>query len=174
MLEAKVFEQADVRATITSMSVARTVGLSRQFRKAGADVTGYTAGEALLLWLAEYWHRKKFRYDRTDLILDQFREQIRKIGDELWLPLAELEQKGWPSDKAKFPSAILWVWDERYASISGEQCFLDLELAKPVMKLPAAPLQMTGLDLTALFMRCRASMLKPKRQEGPFNDHDGG
>jgi hypothetical protein len=127
---------------------------------------GTTPEGALFLWLADLLARHSpLPPEHQALVLVKLGAGVCAAGRRIWEVLAAYESGQRPP---QVPTAHLTVWDRRYVSLTGHAATLDLRAARDVEDMPRAPLLVESYNLTTLFTRNRAKMVRDARraQEG--------
>jgi hypothetical protein len=119
-----------------------------------------TPGEALYIWVAHLLlHRSRLDADSQDLVLESFMDQIVAFGNDLG---ERIETKN-----EKVPFGHISIADNRYATITGKEDFLDLQQASWAGKIRIMPIEVVSYNLGSLLARklVQANTGSPKAEE---------
>ena len=158
MTTTMLFDLKGVTAVAPALSRAR-LSLLFSIVPGMADGPGKVKPEgAFYLWLADFLARhSELPADQQGLVLVELAAAILDLGRRLWAELSKYEAGERPP---RLPGLHLIVWDRRYVSLSGHPGLLDLREARQIDKLPRAALLVESCDLTTLFTRNRAKMVR--------------
>jgi hypothetical protein len=130
---------------------------------ASPEAKNLSPGGALILWLADHLATDDpaMPTDQQALVIDEFKGHLLDFGAQLWKVLEPFEAVGKRND---VPAANLTLWDHHYVSMTNHGGYLDLHTGVWLAVLSTAPLVISAVDLTTLFIRSRATMLKMRTQ----------
>lgn len=121
-------------------------------------------GEALYFWMARFIGSSTvLTSDQVDLILTTFGKAIRQYGEKF---ADEFDAK-----KPELTIGHLMIADNRFASVSGAELFLDLTSGDTVKSLSRAPVLVLNYNMGEVYMRSIASLNRQQDEAGQESNH---
>jgi len=144
-----MFRYADVAKECESLSSVQLISITRSLLRRDTtleDDTDLSAGESLLLWLADLLEWMQIcGPDQRTLLLQELREEIISTGFVLQNEIEETD--------CQLPVFHIGFADRRWATCTTRSDFFDLDTGKWVKELEEPPLETVTYAATALFMR---------------------
>tara|TARA_Y100001938_G_scaffold148750_1_gene233377 strand:- start:19934 stop:20419 length:486 start_codon:yes stop_codon:yes gene_type:complete len=136
----EVTEHCEILTPVQIASISRSL-LRKDSTPAAEDIL--SAGEALLLWLADLLEWTQIcNQDQRTLLLQELRQVILELGEQLSNPATE-----------NIPSFHVGFADRRWVTCTGTPAFFELTTGEWVDQLPYPALETVTYECTTLFMR---------------------
>jgi len=158
-----MFTYEDVTDKCQALQPVQLISLTRSLLKydsAPAADTKLSAGEAILLWLADLLEWMQVcNQDQRTLLLQELHEEISKLG-------AAIEEH---FPKGEVPLFNVGFADRRWVTCSTLDNLFDLDEGVWVTELARPPLETISYSIASLFMRNHQAIQGQGRQENAGN-----
>ena len=158
-----MFTYEDVVSRCQALQPVQLISLARSLLRYDSTPnpeTELSAGEAILLWLADLLEWMQVcNQDQRTLLLQELREELFKLG-------AVIEER---FPKGEVPLFNIGFVDRRWATCSTLENLFDLDEGCWITELNTPPLETISYSITSLFMRNHQAIQGQGRQENAGN-----